>query len=80
MKPRAVGVKPRAVRRKIKRMYVWEDVLTDYTSGLVCVLAYDEPQARQLLALKDTAAARSIEGIEPKVITRPEAFCVWGGG
>jgi hypothetical protein len=32
-------------RKKIRKLYVWEDVLKDYFPGLVVVLAYSLPQA-----------------------------------
>lgn len=34
-------------------LFVWKDVLTDYTAGLVCVLAHDEAEAWNLLAATD---------------------------
>jgi len=37
-------------------LYVWEPVLTDYTDGMVCVLARDEVQAWHLLKAKDHTA------------------------
>jgi hypothetical protein len=60
------------------RMYVWEDVLSGYTPGLVCVLAASEDQALRLVRAKDESAFRRIEGLKPRVTETPEAFLVWG--
>ena len=62
------------------KLFVWEDVLTDWSEGIICVYAENELQARQLLLEKDNLAAKRVENITPKVITKPEAFVVWGGG
>jgi len=103
------------------KLYVWENVLEDYTSGMVCVLANNEEEAFNEIWKKDTLAwsllqnifdsmswgseeIKSMEGkkgdlcelqrkylkqegiilhpnrIKPKVITKPEAFVVFGGG
>jgi hypothetical protein len=75
------------------RLYVWEGVLTDYTSGLVCVLAENEKQAWALLKKEDHTAWWVLLGepddretkeippsaIRPKEVTRPKCFLVWGG-
>ena len=34
--------------KKQLKMYVWEDVLTDYTSGMVAILAEDLEQAKEI--------------------------------
>lgn len=65
---------------KILKLFVWENVLTDYTNGIVCVLAEDLEQAIQLIKEKDDAAAYAMDMSNVKVIKNPEAFIVWGGG
>ena len=68
------------------KLFVWENVLTDYTDGMICVLARTESEAIDLLALKDPLAFNAITDDskksmpKPKVVTEPEAFVVWGGG
>jgi sugar-specific transcriptional regulator TrmB len=64
------------------KLFVWENVLTDYTEGLVCVLAHDEAEAWKLLKKKDELAVFILkrDGNKPKVVTKPEAFVVHGGG
>jgi len=44
------------------KLYVWEDVLADYTSGLICILAESEEQAFELLYNKDPIAWSNIQG------------------
>lgn len=44
------------VERRVSRLWVWEDVLTEYTTGIVCVLAPDEATAWALLKEKDSTA------------------------
>lgn len=70
------------------KLFVWEGVLTDYTDGLVCILARDEAHAWRLLKRKDPTAWWTLQGqprnrrgeaIRPRVINRPGAFLVWGG-
>jgi hypothetical protein len=67
-------------KRKLK-LFVWENCLTDYTSGVMFALAYDAEQARMMIREKDKVAGGTGDlGAEPKVITKPEGFAVWGGG
>ncbi len=40
------------------KLWVWEGVLTDYTSGLVCVHAETEERAWELLKAQDKLAWR----------------------
>lgn len=42
------------------KMYVWENVLPDYTYGMVCAIAESEEQAWELLKAKDPWAYGSI--------------------
>ena len=76
------------------KLFVWKDVLKDYTSGIVCILANNLEEAMELLKKEDHTAwwvlngkpdNRDYKGIyklikQPKIITKPEAFVVWGGG
>jgi len=76
------------------KLYVWEDVLRDYTAGIVCVLAENEEAAWKVLYEEERTAwwvlqgepeDRHMKGISPKAtrprcVTEPEAFAVWGGG
>jgi hypothetical protein len=60
------------------KLYVWEDVLTDYTSGVMFALAESVEEARAMLS-QQHVIERDLKS-EPKVITEPAAFAVWGGG
>ena len=63
------------------KLFVWEGdgVLTDYTNGLICVLAHDLEEALELIKKKCDYCQNSFDASKYKVITKPEAFLVWGG-
>lgn len=72
-------------------LYVWEDVLTDHTSGMVVAVARSLPEAREAVRKTDKSAARNMFDhtpgpAEPDYIiplnkdTKPAGFVVWGGG
>jgi len=67
-------------KKKLK-LFVWEGdgVLTDYSSGLVCVLAYDFQEALEKLNEKCSFCTQQMPIHKYKVITKPEAFYCWGG-
>lgn len=69
------------------KLFVWEDVLTDYTSGIAFALAENVEEARKIIFdrfekeesyLSDTL--KSDLASEPKVIDNKEGFYIWGGG
>jgi hypothetical protein len=64
------------------KLFVWEGdgVLTDYTNGMICVLAHDLEEALKLIGLKDPVAMGNFNPNDFKVIATPEAFTCWGGG
>jgi len=66
--------------KKDLKLYVWEGVLTDYTSGMICILAHDLEEAKALLLKKYPPYYANDFGKPHKVITNPEAFAVFGGG
>ena len=66
------------------RLYVWEDVLCDYTCGAVFALAHNVDEARKVVLEKcgvygDEAIRRAMS-TEPTECNKPEGFFVWGGG
>lgn len=76
------GVKPKK-RKKVLRLYVWEGVLSDYTSGMAVALASSVEDARAQLKKKmlDGGITMSAEfDAEPLVVSKPAAFYVYGGG
>jgi len=71
------------VKRKTKKLklFVWENVLTDYTSGVMFALAANVEDARkQILKKDDLDTVRADLRKEPLVITKAEGFTCWGGG
>ncbi len=58
------------------KLFVWEGVLADYTSGIVVALAESEEAAMKLVKEKCSYIP---EIGKPRVIKNPEAFIVWGG-
>lgn len=88
--------KPKKTRRSRKlKLFVWEGVLTDYTDGVIFALARDVQHARELVCAKEGINPKTGKSLtnseytprvwldmkkEPQVVTKPEAFLVWGGG
>lgn len=62
------------------KLYVWENVLTDYTDGVMFALATSPEQARELL-LKNCSYIPDCDlNKEPKIVTEPFALAVYGSG
>lgn len=64
----------------MKYLFVWEDVLSGYTEGMVCVFAKNEKEAWDLLKSKDYQAWRSIRGYpedknDPREPKELDEFC-----
>jgi len=69
--------------KKRLKLFVWEDVLCDYTSGIMFALAYDVEGARKSILSKmdyDSTTVKNDLTKEPLVITKVEGFMCWGGG
>ena len=64
------------------KLYVWEEVLTDYTDGIIVVLAHSYEEALEKIEEKEGDGFELTEAkTHPhKVVTRPESFVCWGGG
>jgi len=63
------------------KLYVWEGdgVLTDYTNGIIVVLAHDLEEALRLF--HDECPYYGTPPIERlKVVESPDVFYVYGGG
>lgn len=67
--------------KKLK-LYVWENSLIDYTAGVMFALAEDLESAKRLIIAKEGELDSVMRDLskEPRVITEPEGFAVWGGG
>jgi hypothetical protein len=77
------------------KLYVWEDVLTDYTSGVMFALASSVEEARDTILKKESEDTfnkmkagkpfyhgcvwQGLQG-EPSVWETAVGFAVWGGG
>ena len=63
------------------RLFVWEDVLCDYTCGVMFALAENVEQARKKILEHEDIYSNPPELLdEPKVYDEPVGFAVWGGG
>lgn len=76
------------------KLYIWENVLCDYTPGMVTVLAESEQHAWELIKQNDFIAWEQLRGDgneydnnglypnakRPREITEPGVFIVHGGG
>jgi hypothetical protein len=64
------------------KLYVWDEVLTDWTSGIIFALAKSEEQARELVMEEngESEYVRKEIAKAPKVYTTPMASLTWGGG
>jgi len=63
------------------RLYVWEDVLTSYTSGVMFALATSPDHARKIIltGTGDSPSVRQDLASRPRLVSRAEGFAVWGG-
>ena len=63
------------------KLFVWDsdDVLRDYTPGMICVLAHNLEEAVKLIRERDGVAIGNFPVDKFKVIEKPEAFICWGG-
>jgi len=69
------------------KLFVWKNVLTDYTSGIAFALAENADEARKLIIDKYEKEESYISdklvsdlNAEPLVVDSKEGFYVWGGG
>ncbi len=64
------------------KLYVWEDVLTDYTSGIMFAMAPDVDTARKIIIGKSgplSSVVRDLQN-EPDEYTSECGFFLYGGG
>jgi hypothetical protein len=65
------------------KLYIWENVLQDYSSGMIVALA---PDLESALATAASESVREEMGrVTPAVVeigdgTEPQSWHVWGGG
>lgn len=68
------------------KLYVWENVLCDHTCGIMFALAHSIKEARKLIETKpprfkgcDRWIRQDLQE-KPKIVSKPEAFMIWGSG
>lgn len=71
--------------KKLK-LYVWENVLINYTDGIMFALAENADHARKLICeyvgvKEDNTNSTVVEDLksQPKVYDAPVGYAVWGG-
>jgi len=62
------------------KLYVWENVLHDYTPGIMFALAPDVETARRLLRERCTYLPQEDIDREPAVCETPVAYFLYGAG
>ena len=69
------------------KLFVWKEVLIDYTSGIAFALAENVEDARKQIAAKYEKEEGYVSSElkkdlfdEPIIIEKPEGFYIWGGG
>jgi hypothetical protein len=69
-------------RPKKLKVYVWNDVLTDYTSGMMFAIAGSKEEAREVLLRECAYLPQEDLAIEPEEydMKTTSAFICWGGG
>ncbi len=61
------------------KLFVWEEVLTDWSDGIMFALAENVEQAREEILKKGSVIDVDLAK-EPDVYETPIGFAVWGGG
>ena len=66
------------------KLYVWSDVLSDYSGGIAFALATDVREAKRLLIKAGVPENRwkgtKLDGTQARVCKTKNAFYCWGGG
>jgi len=69
------------MEQKALKLYVWQNVLRDYSAGLAVVLAHDEDEAREIMKRDfPEYIAEQLPFSNVEVVTEPTGFYVYGGG
>ena len=67
-------------KKPMLKLFVWEEVLRDYSAGVMFALAPDVETARKMLLKQCSFLPEADLQKEPQVYTEPFALSVWGGG
>lgn len=60
-------------------LYVWENVLSNYTDGIMIAYAENVKHAREMILEKEDWVIENDLKKEPRQITSEEAIILWGG-
>lgn len=61
------------------KLFVWHNVLTDWTDGVMFAYANNVEEARKMILLDCSYVGKDLDQ-EPSVYENPVGFAVWGGG
>jgi len=67
------------MKERTLKLYVWENVLCDWTCGIMFALAYDVKQARKLIRERRSDLSSKELDLAPQVIKTPKGFAISGG-
>jgi len=76
----AVHLRDELVVEHPLKTFVWEDVLGDYTPGIVVVVAKSLEDALVLVRAKSETAWKVVKGLKPEVVDSARVFVIHGGG
>ncbi len=69
------------------KLFIWKDVLANYTSGIAFALAENTEEARKIIFAKYEKEERYLSDTlkadlsdEPEIVDTKDGFYVWGGG
>lgn len=62
------------------KLWVWEEVLTDYSDGAMWALASSAEEAREVVLKAYPHVRQGDLAKEPKAYDEPVGFAIWGGG
>lgn len=66
--------------RKKLQLFVWVNVLSDYSDGIMFALAHDVEEARKAIIASAGGSVAHDLAKEPEVFDNVVGFAVWGGG
>jgi len=74
--------KKQSIKKEQLKFYLWEDVLWDFSPGVMFALAANVKDARRLIRNTMPPCDSVEEGLarRPKVISRPFGYTLHGGG
>jgi hypothetical protein len=64
------------------KLFIWNDVLRDYTAGVIFAMAHDVDEARRIIGKADMGEyfLKEVAGPPDEVYDAPAMGYCWGGG